>query len=646
MVLQSPLEQFSWNALISNFVSKHDSSEASKSSEAEEPKLELEPEQRQSKGNRGASSSEARDDVGCSSDPETCTPFDEPQTCTPFDETSCVQFDDSSCTPRTSAEMKMDLNNIRNDIAEIVKEHQRLTEKAEGKSPGQETCVHFSLDCNPEAVASKEERKKPVIDRKDDTLDYIFNLVEIAICGDKKSDIDNFVTKQPTKQEQMPDPVQLLRAKSIFQTLNPGKSNNSKKRSSRSQTSAENGDKSATSKTASFDKLSKKQENVKASTSEASKTEISKHEDPTADTSTMLDSKPQASTTEARELRALRLKAASTISMPEVIMSFPDTAISNVSAPAVSMTQPSKVKKTEEAVSASKSVSDTFCIAVPPTIPEEPSNSQESASSQETEERKKQTFVEELAMAVLAEAEAVAAETDAVAAETDESVSHAPQSSVHVDGSHDSVSLITDFGEYYHSPPRVIHLSDSEAKQTKPAQPLNIYSPSIRKLQEKKRVSTVSSALAAYNKKVRRGVNFGCSTSVLGKQGYAPTTTLATRNTAGNEQIIQLLAGLLSMGQSNNINAPATPRGVIFLASVVSFLFWPEDFPKDQMMQKLAKQAPVEEPEEDKDAPSLLSLVGDKKSKSTSSLMKRNRPRRPQISSRRMNALQKKSFDV
>eukprot|EP00526_Cylindrotheca_closterium_P007631 CAMPEP_0113650502 /NCGR_PEP_ID=MMETSP0017_2-20120614/26876_1 /TAXON_ID=2856 /ORGANISM="Cylindrotheca closterium" /LENGTH=669 /DNA_ID=CAMNT_0000563025 /DNA_START=36 /DNA_END=2045 /DNA_ORIENTATION=+ /assembly_acc=CAM_ASM_000147 len=669
MVAQSPVEQFSWNALISNFVSKHDGPEASNASGPDEPKLELELEEGSSEANEGVSSSEARDDVDCS----------QPQACAPFDEASCVPFDERSCTPRTTAEMKMDLKNIREDIAEIVKEHKRLTESGmEGsKNPSREKCVHFALDCNPEAVASKEERKKPVMERRDDTLDYVFNLVEIAICGDKKSNIDEDVTKKA--KERMPDPVQLLREKSIFQTLNPGTSSKSKKRSSLSKKSGETSA-SSPSKTVSFDKASMKHENAEDSTSETSRTEISTHQDSTTDTSTIQVSKPQVSTIEARELRALRLKAASTISMPEASMP-------EVPAPTVSKTPPSKVNKTEgaasastqvldasaiavpptipeessnsqesassqvsktpasevnkteEAASASMLVSDASAMAVPPTIPEESSNSQESASSQDAEEEQKKKFVEEVALAVLAEAQAMAAETDAVIAETDASVSNAPQSTVHVDGSHDSVSLITD-AEYSHSLPRIIHLSNSEAQQTKP-KPSNIYSPSIRKLQNKK---SVSSALAAYNKKVKRSVNFGGSTRVLGKQGKT-TTTLARRNNAGNEQVIQLLAGLLSMGQSNNINAARTPRGVFLLASVVSFLFWPEDLPKNQIVQK-PKPAPVEEPAEKKEVPSLLSLVGDKKPKRTSSPMKRNRPRRPQLSSRRMSASTKKSFDV
>jgi len=717
MVAQSPVEQFSWNALISNFVSKHDGPEASNASGPDEPKLELELEEGSSEANEGVSSSEARDDVDCS----------QPQACAPFDEASCVPFDERSCTPRTTAEMKMDLKNIREDIAEIVKEHKRLTESGmEGsKNPSREKCVHFALDCNPEAVASKEERKKPVMERRDDTLDYVFNLVEIAICGDKKSNIDEDVTKKA--KERMPDPVQLLREKSIFQTLNPGTSSKSKKRSSLSKKSGETSA-SSPSKTVSFDKASMKHENAEDSTSETSRTEISTHQDSATDTSTIQVSKPQVSTIEARELRALRLKAASTISMPEASMpevpaptvskappskvnkteeaasastqvldasaiavpptipeessNSQESASSQVSkTPAsevnkteeaasastqvldasaiavpptipeessnsqesassqVSKTPASEVNKTEEAASASMLVSDASAMAVPPTIPEESSNSQESASSQDAEEEQKKKFVEEVALAVLAEAQAMAAETDAVIAETDASVSNAPQSTIHVDGSHDSVSLITD-AEYSHSLPRIIHLSNSEAQQTKP-KPSNIYSPSIRKLQNKK---SVSSALAAYNKKVKRSVNFGGSTRVLGKQGKT-TTTLARRNNAGNEQVIQLLAGLLSMGQSNNINAARTPRGVFLLASVVSFLFWPEDLPKNQIVQK-PKPAPVEEPAEKKEVPSLLSLVGDKKPKRTSSPMKRNRPRRPQLSSRRMSASTKKSFDV
>ncbi|CAJ1955273.1 unnamed protein product [Cylindrotheca closterium] len=639
MVAQSPAEQqFSWNALISNFVGKHDGSEASKASETEEPKLEMELEEGRSESNEGMSLSEARDDADCSQPLAACTPFDEP---------TCVPFDERSCTPRTSAEMKMDLNSIREDIAEIVKEHKRQTENGReaGESQKQEKCVHFSLDCNPEAVASKEERKKPVMDRKDDTLDYIFNLVEIAICGDKKSNIDEEVTKRPTKREQMPDPVQLLREKSIFQTLNPGgTSSNSKKHSSRPYKSGETtSDKIVTEDSPSLAKSATK-ENPEASTSETSETAMSKNEDSTTDDTTLQVSKPQVSTIEARELRSLRLKAASTISMPEDATLIPNTSKPEVPTPTVSTTPSNKISKTQEAVSVSTSGFGASTIAVPPTIPEEPSNSQESASSQGAEDEETKKFVEEVAMEVLAEAQALAAEAaeaDAVNADTDTSFSNAPQSSVHVDASHDSVSLITDVDEYSHSLPRIIHLSNSEANQTKLAKPSNVYSPSIRKLQNRK---SVSSALAAYNKKVKRSINFGGSTHILGKQGPT-TTTLARRNNA-DEQVIQLLAGLLSMGESGNISAPGTPRGVIFLASVVSFLFWPEDLPQKQQMARKTKPAPVEEPAEKKEPPSLLSLVGDKKPKRTSSPMKRNRPRRPQLSARRMNASQKKSFDV
>lgn len=626
MVTQSPVEEFSWNALISNFIGKHDGPEEIKPQKAI---LKLELEDDPSGSNEWQSSSDARDDVD-SSPQRACTPFDEfnpseQRSCAPFDEPSCVPFDERSCTPRTAAEMKMDLKNIREDIAEIVKEHNRVTRSAmrQGDSPNEEKCVHFALNCNPEAVASKEELEKPVMERKDDTLDYVFNLVEIAICGDKKSNIDEEIERKP-KNGRMPDPVQLLREKSIFQTLNPGSPRKSRKRSSRSRESGESSEKSVSStksKTVSFDQPSTKSENSETSTSESVRTEVPQQETLTLESSTIEVSKTQVSTTEARELRALRLKAAGPTASR--------TSKSEVRELVVSMTEPPKANKTGEAATTAKLVVDVSAVGVPPTIPEEPSNSQESVSSRMTKEEKKKKFLEEVALDLLAEVMAAAEEEDQCEAETDESVSHAPQSTIHVDGSHDTVSMITDVEYYSHPPPRFA--------QTKPSNPSNTYSPSILKLQNK---NSVSSALAAYNKKAKQGVNFGGSTHVLGKQGSS-TTTLVRRNAAGHEQVVQLLAGLLAMGKSNNIDA-RTPRGVIFLASVVSFLFWPEDLPKNQMARK-PKPAPVEEPAE-KEVPSLLSLVGDKP-KRTSSPMKRNRPR-PQLSSRRLSAPMKKSFDV
>jgi hypothetical protein len=545
MVNQSTMEQFSWNALVSNVVNKLIPLNA----EAESSSNSTQEEGRGESNQATPPATETREDV----DTDTQKPK------------ICVDINETDCAP-VATEVKGDLESTQVIMSEILKERNRkFRERVNAQNPHQAKCGDFTVSCNPEAFANKEESQKPVIDRRDDALEFVFDLVEIALCGDRKTNNEDTVYKKPTQKEQMPDPLQLLREKNIFQTLNPV-SNRSKSKSKRRSSSRSEKDKQRKETDSKEVMPSIKEGKSKESTStDASnqKTETTK-----SGASEAKDESPTSETTE-------------------------DDV--QVAEPVVSKPLPSDEKQDTSREEEPKK--ETVKKAVPVVSEEHRSSEQGQEVSIEMEETSKQVVEE------------------AVPATTSEH--------------QEKPSMKEESGNF---PPLIIHLTPSNDGPNN-TRPINAtYTPNLRKMLSKGG-KKVSSAVAAYNKKVPKS-NFGDSTRVVGQQP-GRSTALAKQDRRPEMKVIEFLASLLSMGK--NMETPTTPRGIILLASVVSFLFWPEDLPRK------VNSAPAQDPE----VPSLLSLVGDKKKPGTtmSSPIKR-RPPRPQLSSRRMNSRKKKSLNL
>lgn len=181
MVSQSVMDQFSWGALVSSVATKVYSSnvKATAPSKEEEERSDLDFESRGVDG--------VRDDEEYVREN--------------------IENDDSP-------------NNI---MMEIVKQQDDNPKDAS-------KCTDFSMSCTAEGFVNSKAQEKPVLERDDDALEYIFNLVEHALCGHKNAD---------TKPEEIPDPLQLLRKKNIFETINPGRSNSNSTKKKESKTTAE-----------------------------------------------------------------------------------------------------------------------------------------------------------------------------------------------------------------------------------------------------------------------------------------------------------------------------------------------------------------------------------------------------------------------
>jgi hypothetical protein len=570
MLNQSTMEQFSWNALVSNVVSKLTPLNA----EAESSSSRTQEEGRGESNQAMPPAAETREDVG--------TDTQQPKI--------CVGSNGKNCAPVTTEEVQADLENTQVVMSEILKERNRkLRDRVKEQNPHQAKCGDFTVSCNPEAFANKEESEKPVMERRDDALEFVFDLVEIALCGDRKTNNDEAVSKKPTQKEQMPDPVQLLREKSIFQTLNPV-SNRSKSKSKRRSSSRSEKDKERKETDSKEVMPSIKEGKSKETTStDASneKTETTK--------SGASETKDESPTSEITE---------DDVKVAEPVVSKP--------VPSDEKQDPSNEEepKKEEV----KEAVPVVAVASTNTEEHRPSE-QEQEVSLKKEETSKQVAEEAVPATVSEPQEKPSKEQDL---KEDVLQSQLPVQ-----------EMKKDSGDF---PPRVIHLTPSNDGPNK-TRPINAsYTPNLRKMRSKGD-KKVSSAVAAYNKMVPTG-NFGDSTRVVGQQP-GRSTALAKPDKSPELKVIEFLASLLSMGK--NMDTPRTPRGVILLASMVSFLFWPEDLPRK------VTSAPAQDPE----VPSLLSLVGDKKKpgRTTSSPIKR-RPPRPQLSSRRMNAWKKKSLNL
>eukprot|EP00980_Cylindrotheca_fusiformis_P004148 scaffold909_cov135-Cylindrotheca_fusiformis.AAC.5 len=526
------MEEFSWNALVSNVVSKL----APANSEAQSAPATSQEEGRGEFNEKTSTESDTREGVDTNA----------------RDLPLCAGSSEKNCTPFTAEEVKADIETTQVTMAETLKERNRmLLERVKEQNPHQAKCGNVTVSCNPDAYANKEESRKPVLERNDDALEFVFDLVEIALCGDKKTNIDEAVPNKPTQKEQMPDPVKLLREKSIFQTLNPG-----------------------SSKT-----RSKQQGSAKAHKTEEPKKDDSKkvmptiEEDKSKETGSVDSSKQKSDSDSTEPKKQENTERVVNIAKPASVKS--DSA----------STEPKKQEKRERVVKPMKPASENQSQA-------------KVAKKQDLTEMKKHDIVDKKS-------------TTAVA---------------------------FDEKQEGNLPPRVIHLEllNDEAEETKSLN-ASKYSHSFRKMT--KVGKKMSSAVSAFNRKGTK-TSFGDSTRVLGDSAGNRTmsSSLVKKDSRPEiRKVAEFLSSILSMGK--NMNSPKTPKGIVLLASVVSFLFWPEDLPRKAAPAPAPAPAPVE-------VPSLLSLVGDKKSTNRKpSPLKRRLPR-PQLSTRRMHSYQKMSFDL
>lgn len=587
MVDQHTMEPFSWNNLVSTVVGKLTPPSAEVQSSSDDVQ-----EEGRGESNETTSSPdvEARD----AEDTDTAQP------------TTCVGPNPKKCTPATAEEVKADIENTQVVMTEILKERNRkLQERVEQQNPHQAKCGGFTVSCNP---ANKEESKKPVMDRRDDALEFVFDLVEIALCGDRKTNIDERVAKKPTQKEQMPDPVQLLREKSIFQTLNPRSSKSKSKRrsSSNSEKEKETTDKDPKVAMPTIVEGKSKESTPVGSSTPNSKSEVNRE-------------KPKLS-------ESILTAKDVTVTRPTVSQSVPSIT-KNEATSESEKPKSDDVKGVVPVVTvASTSIEDKKFLerkeqATPKESPKKSSKESLKESSKESRNEfpKKEAATKRKVQASLpmtSQSLEKLSKTDGQKSKKAEVQSQ----------SHAELNKQEDF------PPRVIHLAQSNDLPKKPKAANATYSPNLRQM--RKGDKKVSSAVAAFNKKAPKA-NFGDSTRVVGQQ--ARSTALAKPDKRPEMKVLEFLASLLSMGK--NMESPRTPKGVVLLASVVSFLFWPEDLPRNKTMSS-APATP------EADVPSLLSLVGDKKSGNRSSSPMKRRPPRPQLSTRRMSSNKKKSLNL